>query len=80
MELHNSLNLTPVIEPKLSNFHNRPYLVPHAARFCDSLHESIQSSEVRGLPRNIGAVNQFINSTDLLSNSLEAAKFLAIYK
>ena len=80
MEMHNSLGLTPEIEPEIAPFHNRPYQVPHTARFSNALHEAIQSDEVRGLPRNIGALDQFVNSTDILSDPQMGTKFRGIYK
>jgi hypothetical protein len=68
MEMHNKLVVTPNIEPMVSSFYNRPYQVPHSDRFVDALHGAIQSELVRGFPRNIGSVGQFIDSTDILSN------------
>lgn len=80
MEMHNNLRVTPEIKPKISPFYNRPYLVPHAARFVDALHEAIQSNEVRGFPRNVGSLNQYIDSTDILSDPGWGNVFEVIYQ
>jgi hypothetical protein len=80
MKMHNALGLTPAIEPNISQFYNRPYRVPYSARFVDALHDAIQSDAVRRLPRDVGAVGQFVNSTDILSNPPLSRKLAAIYQ
>jgi len=80
MAMHNNLGVTPAIEPQIAPFFNRPYQVPRSARFADALHESIQSDVVRGFPRDIGAVDQFVNSTDILSDPEWGRKFKEIYE
>jgi hypothetical protein len=80
MEMHNNLGVTPAIEPKVSPFYNRPYQVPHSARFVDALHEAIQSDVVRRLPRDLGSVGQFVDSTDILSDPDQCRKFSVLYK
>ena len=77
--LHNTLKLTPAIEPEISPFHTRPYLVPHSSRFVDALHEAIETDEIRTLPRHLGAVWQFADSTDILSRPARCLKLAAIY-
>jgi hypothetical protein len=46
MEMHNQLGITPPIETVISQFYNRPYQVPKAARFADALHKAAQSDVV----------------------------------
>lgn len=78
-EMHNALGITRPIEPEVASFHNRPYLVPHSARFVDALYDVIGSEVVKSLPRHVGAIGQFVDSTDVLEN-VEAMKALtAIY-
>ena len=52
----------------------------HSARFVDALHEAIESDEVRSLPRNIGAVWQFADSTDILSSATRSIHLATIYQ
>lgn len=66
--IHNELQLTPPQTTRVSNFHSRPYLVIHADNFANALREAISSPEVRALPAHIGAVDQFVDSTDLLED------------
>jgi len=65
--LHNQLGLTPPLEPETRPFHDRPYQVPDAGRFTAALREAITDPRVRRLPA-IGAIDQFIDSTDALSD------------
>jgi hypothetical protein len=80
MEMHNRLSVTPAIEPKVSSFYNRPYQVPHSARYVDALHGAIQSDVVRGFPRNVGSMGQFVDSTDILSDPGWGKVFKTIYQ
>lgn len=79
MEAHNTLGLTPAIEPEISSFFNRPYQVPHAARFVEALHVTIQSPQVQALPRDVGGVAQFVDSTDILSDPRLCRKLEKIF-
>lgn len=65
-ELHNALGVTPYVEPRIAPFWDRPYLVPHAARFHDALTAAISSDTIRALPAGAGAIWQFADSTDVL--------------
>jgi hypothetical protein len=78
-EMHNALALTPFIEPQVSNFFNRPYQVPLSARFVEALHEAIQSQAVRALPRHLGSVDQFVDSTELLSSPQSTRGFRDLF-
>ncbi len=66
--MHNDLGITGHIDPENSPFYSRPYLVPHSHRFVDALRRHIQSPQVKQLPNHIGAINQFVDSTDALEN------------
>ena len=74
---HNALGLTGHIEPGVSPFFDRPYQVPHAGRFVEALQNQIASAEVRNLPPRIGAVSQFVDSTDVL-DEIERCRSLAV--
>jgi hypothetical protein len=61
--LHNQLRLTPPLDPRTRPFFNRPFQVLGAARFAAALREAITDPLVGRLPP-VGAVDQFIDSTD----------------
>jgi hypothetical protein len=61
--LHNELGLTPPVDGSARPYHHRPYRVIDAGRFVAPLRDSISVDGIRRLPL-IGAVDQFIDSTD----------------
>jgi len=65
--LHNDLELTAPVDPRVRLFHNRPFRVLHAERFTQALISSIDDPAVRALPLT-GAIDQFIDSTDALTH------------
>jgi len=77
--MHNALRLTAHLDPKVSPFHGRPFLVLHAERFSEALCAQIQDREVRALPKYLGGIDQFVDSTDVLSGPQKAAKVKAMY-
>ena len=78
-QMHNSLGVTPPIEGRVATFFDRPYLVPHSGRFTEALHEAIQSEAIRSLPRHVGGIDQFVDSTDVLSNIQRCKALAAVY-
>lgn len=74
---HNKLGLTPEIKPEISNFHNRPFLVPHSARFADALLSQIIDPKVKTLPPYFGSIDQFCDNTDILENVDQTRKFIS---
>ena len=66
--MHNELGITAPLPTNVSGFHERPFLVIHAGRFSDAIRAEITSELVRTLPENLGSVDQFVDSTDVLNN------------
>ncbi|MFE9452019.1 DUF4037 domain-containing protein [Streptomyces sp. NPDC006739] len=64
-DLHNRLSLTDPVDPATRPYHSRPFQVLHAERFTAALTARIGDPAVRALPA-VGAVDQFIDSTDVL--------------
>jgi hypothetical protein len=64
---HNELGLTPPMETEPSRYHDRPFLVIHGDRFALALEGAIEDPEVKDLQASFGAVDQFVDSTDVLS-------------
>jgi len=67
-ELHNALGITEPLPTHVSTYHDRPYLVIHADRFADAIRRQIKDAEVMAIKSNIGSVDQFMDSTDVLSS------------
>ncbi|MEU5583283.1 DUF4037 domain-containing protein [Streptomyces huasconensis] len=68
---HNQLDLTDPVDPTTRPYHNRPFQVLHAERFTAALTARITDPAVRALPLT-GTVDQFTDSTDILSNPQRA--------
>jgi len=64
---HNDLGLTDPLDPLTGPYHDRPFQVLHAGRFAAALRAAIDDPEVRSLPP-IGAIDQFVDNTDLLGD------------
>ena len=66
--LHNALGITAAQDPKVRPFYGRPFLVSAADRFVTAIRAAIADPEILALPEHLGAFEQFIDSTDALSN------------
>ncbi|MEV2239932.1 DUF4037 domain-containing protein [Micromonospora sp. NPDC049891] len=64
---HNDLALADPVEPTVRPFHDRPFRVLAADRFADATYGAVTDPEVSTLPRHVGGVDQFVDSTDVLS-------------
>jgi hypothetical protein len=67
-EMHNALDITPPVTAKVSSFWGRPFQVIHGEAIADVIRAQIQDETVRRIPTNAGSVDQFSDSTDILSD------------
>ncbi len=74
---HNALQLTESLETNVRPFHDRPFQVVDADRFAEALKLQIQGEMVRTLPKGVGAVWQFADSTDVL-DEIERCRALGV--
>lgn len=65
--LHNELGLTPRLDTQARPFYDRPFRVIGADRFAAALRDEIRDSEVLALPDFVGGIDQWADSTDVLS-------------
>lgn len=63
---HNALGVTRPVEATVRLFHERPYHVLGSGRFVEACLERVTDEWLRSLPL-IGAIDQFVDSTDVLS-------------
>lgn len=63
---HNDTGLTSALDPALRTYHDRPAQVLMADRFTDACLATIDDPGLRALPL-IGAIDQVVDSTDVLS-------------
>jgi uncharacterized protein DUF4037 len=74
--LHNDLGLTEPVDPKVRYFHDRPFLVLDAHRLTAALLATISDPAVSSLPP-VGAIDQYVDSTDLTSYGDRRRRYLA---
>lgn len=67
-EQHNRLSITAPLPTRVSPFYERPFLIIHADRFAEAIRGAITSPEVLALPPSLGGIDQFVDSTDVLSD------------
>ncbi len=69
--LQNDLGIAAPVDPGCRPFFGRPFRVLDAGRLAAALFDAITDPAVRALPR-VGAVDQFADSTDVLSDPRRA--------
>jgi hypothetical protein len=77
--MHNDLGLTEPVASRVSQFHDRPFLVIQAGRIADLLWEAIEDEEILALPFGVGMVDQYVDSTDILSHTKRCRHLLVLY-
>jgi hypothetical protein len=67
-QMHNDLRIADPLPTQVSRFYDRPYQVIHAERFAEAIRAQIQDELVCALPVHLGAIDQFVDSTDVLTS------------
>lgn len=67
-DMHNALSITPPMPAKVSSFFGRPFKVIHGGQFAAAIKAAIKDEAVKRIQTDIGSVDQFSDSTDLLEN------------
>ena len=75
---YNELKLTPTIDPEVRLFHERPYQVIGGNRFSDACLAAIDNEWLKRLPL-VGSIDQFVDSTDVLSNAQQSRRLIKIF-
>ncbi|HLL16671.1 MAG TPA: DUF4037 domain-containing protein [Pyrinomonadaceae bacterium] len=78
--LHNALGITRPVPEKVSDYHGRGYLVIHADVIMAAIRDTIRSPDIFKLKHHVGSVNQFVDSTDLLSKVELCRTLKALYE
>ena len=78
---HNGLGITDPLPAQASSFHGRPFRVIHGDTFATAIKAQIVDPEVTRIARltDIGAVEQFSSSTDVLSYTRICRKLRVVY-
>ncbi len=76
---HNAAGVTRPVPPEVSLFHRRPFRVIGSGRFVDACLERVQDPWLLGLPLT-GAIDQVVDSTDVLENAGVARRLASTYE
>jgi hypothetical protein len=77
--MHARLGITPPLPTQVSNYHGRPFLVIHAEVFVAAIRDQISDEKVRHISTNIGGVDVFSNSADLLEATHLRQRLKSLY-
>lgn len=77
--LHNRTGVTPHVDPTVRHFHDRPFLVLDAGRFVTACFAEVHDEWLRSQPL-VGSVDQFGDSTDLLSDPELPRRLRNVYR
>jgi hypothetical protein len=75
----NELGVMEPVDTTIRSFHGRPFRVLGSARFVDACLERVEDEWLRSLPL-VGAIDQFVDSTDVLSYPAVARCAVAFYE
>lgn len=78
-EMHNALGITDPLPTKVSNYFGRPFKVIYGGNFANAIKALIQDEVVKRIPVDIGSIDQFSDSTDLLSNANLRQRLKTLY-
>jgi hypothetical protein len=79
-KMHNELGITKSLMTEVSQFYNRPFMVIHADKFAEALHSEIEDEEVKQLPKYLGGINQYVDSTEVLGYTKKFRKLWSMYQ
>lgn len=78
-ERHNALGITPGLDPEPRPFFDRPALVLDAARFAEACHATVSDPRLKRVGP-IGSIDQFVDSTDVLSNPSAYRRLVEVFQ
>ncbi|WP_427892404.1 DUF4037 domain-containing protein [Kribbella sp. GL6] len=76
---HNALGITDGLDPEPRPFFDRPALVLDAARFADACHATVSDPRLKRVGP-IGSIDQFVDSTDVLSNPSAYRRLVEVFQ
>jgi UDP-2,3-diacylglucosamine pyrophosphatase LpxH len=65
---HNALKITSPMRAEVTNYFERPYKVIHGDQFAAAIKKVIRSREVKSLRTDIGSIDQFTDSTNVIED------------
>jgi hypothetical protein len=78
--MHNNLGIGEPVPARVSQFHGRPFQVIQGEAFARAIWDAIRDGEIRALPYGVGKIDQYVNSTDVLSHTERCRRFELLYR
>ena len=78
--MHNELGITAPVPTKVSSFHERPYMVIHADEIAVAIRAAITDEQIKNIPVRIGALDQFVDCTDIAGNADLSRKLSSLFQ
>ena len=77
---HNALKITKPLPTKVSHYFGRPYLVIHGENFANEIKKAIKDVAVKGIKTEVGSIDQFTDSSDVIQNLSLGRHLGVVYK
>lgn len=77
---HNSLKITKPLTTETTHYFKRPYLVIHANDFALAIKQVIRTPKAREIRSDLGAIDQFTDSTEVIEDLRLGKKLQVIYQ
>ena len=78
--MHNALKITRPIVEDVTNYGGRPYLVFESPDLVRDIVNNFSDEEVKAIKHGLGSVNQFVDSTNELSNNSLCEMLKVVYR
>lgn len=86
--MHNDLGITAPLDPRTGHYHGRPFkeeegrpfTVIHAERFAAAIRATIVDAMLRAVASFTGGIDQWVDSTDVLSHPGRIARLRSLYR
>ncbi|HKY44565.1 MAG TPA: DUF4037 domain-containing protein [Pyrinomonadaceae bacterium] len=77
---HNALKITEPLSTEVTDYYSRPYSVIFGERFATAIKQAIKDPRVKKIEIDIGSIDQFTDSTDVIEDLALIKKLRAAYQ
>ena len=76
---HNGLRITKPLTTNTSDYYHRRYTVIHGERFANAIKRVIRDPEIKRIKTDVGAIDQFTDSTNVIEDLALCERLRAVY-
>jgi len=77
---HNALKITKPLATNTTNYYSRPYSVIHGDRFAEAIKQAIKDPQIKRIKTDVGSIDQFTDSTNVVEDLALCKKLRAVYR